>query len=137
MSRRVKTRLGQFCGILVGGTMDLSHSEEVGHDISATKNNPFNCIVCIPKWRSTPTSMCSRRGIRFNTLFPTQYKPVLREIKLCWEDQDDGTVHYFDGFAHDTDLLDHLLPAVARLPVSFDNAFLIDVRDCGCNCVCL
>ena len=25
MSRRVKTRLGQFCGILVGGTMDLSH----------------------------------------------------------------------------------------------------------------
>ena len=34
--------------------------------------------------------------------FPV-FKPVLREVKFRWEDQDDGTIHDFDGFARDID----------------------------------
>jgi len=57
------------------------------------------------------------------------FKPVLWEVKLRWEDQEDGTIHYFDGFTCNMDLLLHPLPAVAQIPVSFNNAFLMEVRN--------
>jgi len=60
--------------------------------------------------------------------FPV-FKPVLWEVKLGWEDQDDGTTHYFDSFACDMDLLLHPLPTVTHIPVSFDNAFLMEVHN--------
>ena len=57
--------------------------------------------------------------------FPV-YKPILKEVKLQWEEAD-GTMHVFDGFAHSTNLLDHHLPAVAKIFFSHDNAFIIEV----------
>jgi len=60
--------------------------------------------------------------------FPV-FKAQLREVKFCWDDLD-GMIHLFDGFARDIDLLnDHPLPAIAKLPVCHDNAFLIEVSD--------
>ena len=63
--------------------------------------------------------------------FPV-FKAQLREVKCRWDDLDDldEMVHVFNGFARDIDLLkNHPLPAVAKLPVCHDNAFLIEVSD--------
>jgi len=55
------------------------------------------------------------------------FKVPLREVKFRWEGVD-GTVHVFDGFTRAIiGLLDHPLPAVAKLPVSNDHGFLIEV----------
>ena len=55
-------------------------------------------------------------------------KPLIREVKFQWKEPEDGTVHVFDGFARECDdLHHHRLPAIARVPVSHDNAFLIEV----------
>ena len=53
-------------------------------------------------------------GYEFQYIVPSfpVYKPMLKEVKLQWEEAD-GTMHMFDGFAHSTNLLDHHLPAVA------------------------
>jgi len=37
--------------------------------------------------------------------FPV-YKPILKEIKLQWEEAN-GTIHVFEEFAHPSNLLDH------------------------------
>ena len=58
--------------------------------------------------------------------FPV-FKPLIREAKFRWKDIEDGTLHVFDGFVRECENLNHHLPAVARLPVSHDNAFLIEV----------
>ena len=56
--------------------------------------------------------------------FPV-FNATLREV--AWEDEY-GKVHVFDGFACHCDLLDHQLPAVAQVPYSYDNVFMIEVR---------
>jgi len=59
--------------------------------------------------------------------FPV-YKATLREVKLQWEEYATETVHVFDSFARECDLLDeHPLPAVAKILFSYDNAFMIEV----------
>ena len=88
--------------------------------------------------------------------FPV-YKPILKEIKLQWEETN-RTIHVFDGFARPSNLLDHeqitrvckpvehvynmksistwcinwsdhprLLPAVAKIFFSHDITFVIEV----------
>ena len=57
--------------------------------------------------------------------FPV-YKPTLQQVKLQLEESS-GEVKVFDGFAKQCDLLDKPLPTVAKIPFSYDNAFLIKV----------
>ena len=57
--------------------------------------------------------------------FPV-FNAVLREVKLQWMDEH-GEIHVFDGFARHCQLLDHKLPVIAKVPVCYDNAFLIEV----------
>ena len=54
------------------------------------------------------------------------FNAVLREVKFHWEDEY-GKIHVFDGFARHCNLLDHQLPAVAKVPYSYDNAFMFEV----------
>ena len=57
--------------------------------------------------------------------FPV-YKPVLREVKLQWKEND--VIHVFDGFARECKEMDqHDVPAMARIYNSFGNAFVIEV----------
>ena len=49
------------------------------------------------------------------------------EVKVQWEDED-GSLLVFDAFARNCDLLNHQLPAIAEIPFSYDNAFIIEVR---------
>ena len=58
--------------------------------------------------------------------FPV-YSAELVEVKVQWEDED-GSLLVFDAFARNCDLLDHQLPAIAEIPFSYDNAFIIEVR---------
>ncbi len=46
---------------------------------------------------------------------------TLREVKLQWED-DNGDLHLFDGFMREYELLNHPLPAIARIPHSYKHA---------------
>ena len=57
--------------------------------------------------------------------FPV-YKATLQEVKLQ-QDDGNGNVYMFDGFARKCDLLDHHLPAMAKIPFSYENAFIINV----------
>ena len=57
--------------------------------------------------------------------FPV-FTAMLREVKLQWED-DDGDGHVFDGVMRECGLLNHSLPAVARVPFGYKNAFLVEV----------
>ena len=57
--------------------------------------------------------------------FPV-FSAMLREVKFQWEDEY-GKIHVFNGFARHCNLLDHQLPAVAKVPYSYDNAFIIEV----------
>ena len=59
--------------------------------------------------------------------FPV-YKAELVEIKIQYEEED-GNVLVFDAFARYCDDINHELPAIAMIPYSFDNAFMIEV---GC-----
>ncbi len=52
--------------------------------------------------------------------FPV-FTVTLREVKLQWED-DNGDVHLFDGFMRECELLNHPLPAIARIPHSYRHA---------------
>ena len=58
--------------------------------------------------------------------FPV-YSAELVEIKVQWEDED-GSLLVFDAFTRKCDLLDHQLPAIAKILFSYDNAFIIEVR---------
>ena len=57
--------------------------------------------------------------------FPV-FNATLQEVKLQWE-APGGEIHVFDGFARQCDLLDHPLPAVAKIMFSYENAFIIEV----------
>ena len=57
--------------------------------------------------------------------FPV-YKATLQEVKLQYCDCE-GKIHVFDGFVRKCDRIDHPLPAMARLPYSYENAFIIQV----------
>lgn len=57
--------------------------------------------------------------------FPV-YKADLQEVKLQYTDGE-GNIHVFDGFARKCDQMDHSLPAMAILPYSYENAFIIKV----------
>jgi len=57
--------------------------------------------------------------------FPV-YKATLQEVKLQ-QDVGSGNVYVFDGFARKCDLLSHPLPAMAKIPFSYENAFIINV----------
>ena len=59
--------------------------------------------------------------------FPV-FKATLREVKLQWDDEK-KTVHVFDAFARDCNLLDHYLPAIAVIRFNYENAFIIEVRN--------
>ena len=51
----------------------------------------------------------------------------LREVTMQWEDLD-GSIDNFDGFMRECELLlDHELPALARLDHGYENAFPIEV----------
>ena len=52
---------------------------------------------------------------------------TLREVKLQWKEED-GALHVFDAFARDCDLPNHPMPAIAKIPFSFENAFMIKVK---------
>ena len=54
------------------------------------------------------------------------YKATLQGVKLQ-QDVSNGNVYVFDGFARKCDLLNHLLPAMAKIPFSYENAFIISV----------
>lgn len=62
--------------------------------------------------------------------FPV-YKATLQEVRLQQVDGL-GNVYVFDGFARKSDLLDHPLPAIATIPYSYENAFIINV---SCKCM--
>jgi len=53
-------------------------------------------------------------------------KFTLQEVKLR-QDDGQGYVNVFDGFAKHCSLLDHPLPALARIPFDYNNAFIINV----------
>ena len=59
------------------------------------------------------------------------HKAILQEVRL---QQDDGlgNVYMFDGFARKSHLLDHPLLAIATIPYSYENAFIINV---SCKCM--
>ena len=52
----------------------------------------------------------------------------LREVKLQWDDEE-KTIHVFDAFAHDCNLLDHHLLAIAVTHFNNNNTFIIKVRN--------
>ena len=54
------------------------------------------------------------------------YSSELVEVKVQWEDKD-GSLLMFDAFARNCDLLNHQLPAIAEIPFSYDNPFIIEV----------
>ena len=61
--------------------------------------------------------------------FPA-FNAELVEVRLQWEEYREGLppkLHLFDGFARNCEFLNHFLPAVAYVPLSFDCAFIIDV----------
>ena len=58
--------------------------------------------------------------------FPV-YSAELVEIKVQWEDEDRSLL-VFDAFTRKCDLLNHQLPAIAKILFSYDNAFIIEVR---------
>ena len=57
--------------------------------------------------------------------FPV-FNATLREAKFQWEDEYEN-IHVFDGFVRHCNMLDHHLPAVAKIPYSYDDAFIIEV----------
>ena len=59
------------------------------------------------------------------------FKTTLQEVKLQWEEPG-GAIHVFDGFARECKLLDHPLPAVAKIMFSYENAFIIEVLSMFC-----
>ena len=54
-------------------------------------------------------------------------KTRLQEGKLQ-QDNGHGSVCMFDSFARKCNLLDHHLPAVAKIPYSYKNAFIINIK---------
>ena len=64
--------------------------------------------------------------------FPV-FKATLREVKLQWQ-KPDRTIHVFDGFARECELMDHPLPPVAKIMFSYENAFIIEVLSIHCGC---
>ena len=58
--------------------------------------------------------------------FPV-YKPIVKEVKLQWEEVNGMKYVFFDGFAYSTNLLDHHLPAAAKIFFNPNNAFIIEV----------
>ena len=59
--------------------------------------------------------------------FPV-FKVTLREMKLQWDDEE-KTIHVFDAFARDYNLLHHHLPAIAVIRFNYENAFIIKVQN--------
>ena len=59
------------------------------------------------------------------------FKTTLQEVKLQWEEPD-GAIHVFDGFARECELLDHLLPAVTKIMLNYENAFITEVLSMLC-----
>jgi len=68
------------------------------------------------------------KGKTFTYVVPSfpVYKAELQEIKLQYTDSK-GDPQVFDGLARKCDLMDHPLPALARLPHSYENAFVVKV----------
>ena len=75
----------------------------------------FCLITVLEKGKSFPYTIPS---------FPV-FTVMLREAKLQWEE--DGTVEYFDGFIRECGLLEHPLPAVAKVYYGYKNAFPVEV----------
>ena len=69
-----------------------------------------------------------RKGKTFTYVVPSfaVYKAELQEVKIQCTDAKVGP-HVFDGFARKCDLMDHPSPALARLPHSYENAFVVKV----------
>lgn len=59
--------------------------------------------------------------------FPV-FTAMLQPVLLQWEDSE-GDVFVFDGFMRECELMDHPLPALARVPTGQSHAFLVEV--CG------
>lgn len=57
--------------------------------------------------------------------FPV-YSADLRHVKLQYE-ENNGSVEVIDSFMQECGLLEHTLPAMARVEYDNDHAFLIDV----------
>ena len=55
------------------------------------------------------------------------FKATLQEVKVQWE-KPGRTIHVFDLFARQCELLDHPLPAVTKMMFSYENAFIIDFK---------
>ncbi len=76
-----------------------------------------------------------QKGTAFEYTIPSF--PVLtvklREVKLQWED-DCGDVHLFDGFMRECGLLNHPLPAIARIPQGYKHAFFAKVHHMHVDC---
>ncbi len=64
-----------------------------------------------------------QKGRSFQYMIPSfpVFTVTLREVKLQWED-DNGDLHLFDGFMRECELLNHPLPAIARIPHSYRHA---------------
>ena len=69
------------------------------------------------------------KGDTINYIVPSfpVYSTELVEVKVQWEDED-GSLLVFDAFTRKCDLLDHQLPAIAKILFIYDNAFIIEVR---------
>lgn len=78
----------------------------------------FTELAVLQKGKSLPYTVPS---------FPV-FTAMLREVKLQIED-DEGDVQVFDAFMRECELLDEPLPAIARVPDGYKNAFLVEVRE--------
>ena len=65
--------------------------------------------------------------------FPV-FEATLREVKLQWDDEE-KIIHVPDTSAHDYNLLDHHLPAIAVICFNCKNAFIIKVQNHFCNLI--
>ena len=83
----------------------------------------LNCIFWMPAMsmcvfqEGGPCGSCCVKGGKLGSLYSTKFSSdpsYLREVKLQWKEED-GALHMFNTFAHDYDLLNHPMPAIAKI----------------------
>lgn len=85
----------------------------------------------MPTFDTKPCTRPQKKRIPRYELLVTNDRATMAVCgKLQWEEPD-GAIHVFDGLARECELLDHPLPAVAKIMFSYENAFI-----CIVNALC-
>ena len=100
--------------------MAESESNDSVGDLHEAEDKNFSILTILDK------------STTFNYLVPSfpVFNADIIEVKLQWEEicEDGSTVlHVFEGFARNSEDLDHPLPGIVRIEYSYDCAFMIEV----------